>query len=95
MGKGLSPHQLEILKYLHQIGKYISVTNSDLLENLYSYDKELGKRLPQVDADNKVDQASLSRSLKRLERRGLVYKDDSTVEITDKGVRYLLEKEPE
>ena len=95
MGKGLSEQQKEILKYLHQLGPHISVTNKDLLEDLYSFDKELGKRLPQVAADNAVDQASRSRSLKRLERRGLVYKDDSTVEITDKGVRYLLEKEPE
>ena len=95
MGKGLSEQQKEILKYLHQLGPHISVTNKDLLEDLYSFDKELGKRLPQVAADNAVDQASLSRSLKRLERRGLITKDTNEVSITDKGIRYIIEHEPE
>jgi len=95
MGKGLSEQQKEILKYLHQLSPHMSVTNKDLLTDLYSFDKELGKVMPQVELDNNVDQASLSRSLKRLERRGLITKDTNEVSITDKGVRYLLEHEPE
>ena len=95
MGKGLSEQQKEILKYIHQLGPHTDITNSDLLENLYSYDKELGKVMPQVAADNAVDQASLSRSLKRLERRGLITKDDDHIDITDKGIRYIIEHEPE
>ena len=86
MGKGLSPQQKEILKYLHQLSPHMDLTQNDLLNGCYSYDAEMGKHDQQVAADNAVDSASLSRSLKRLERRGLIAKDGNQVEITDKGI---------
>jgi DNA-binding MarR family transcriptional regulator len=84
MAKGLSDQQIEVLRYLYDIAPHMDVHQIDILNDAYSYDLEMGKHDAVVQAANHVDEVSLSRTLKRLEGRGLIERDD-TIELTELG----------